>query len=175
MSLSSDLLEQARHLAARDKKKPKQANLRRAVSTAYYALFHYLGEEAAKGLAGSTDQELRNLVRRALVHGKMKDFCIKFNGNAKFAVPVLQELDKKLTISTNKEIVKLSKAFCDLQHQRHEADYNLAKFVNRPEALNACDQVKEAIEAWEKLKLSDPKITATFLISLLLWPSLNGR
>jgi hypothetical protein len=38
MSFADDLLEQAYHLANRESKKPKQASLRRAVSTAYYAL-----------------------------------------------------------------------------------------------------------------------------------------
>ena len=41
-----DLLEQARILAKLDVKKPKQANLRRAVSSAYYAVFHFLVHEA---------------------------------------------------------------------------------------------------------------------------------
>jgi uncharacterized protein (UPF0332 family) len=40
VALHDDLLAQAEHLARVDKKKPKQANLRRAVSAAYYALFH---------------------------------------------------------------------------------------------------------------------------------------
>jgi hypothetical protein len=34
-----DLLEQAVRLAKLDAKRPKQANLRRAISSAYYALF----------------------------------------------------------------------------------------------------------------------------------------
>jgi len=39
MNLAEDLLEQANHLARRERGKPKQASLRRAVSTAYYACF----------------------------------------------------------------------------------------------------------------------------------------
>src|SRR5712692_5365690 len=46
MPYADDLLEQARHLANREKKRPRQASLRRAVSTAYYALFHLLISEA---------------------------------------------------------------------------------------------------------------------------------
>jgi hypothetical protein len=38
MPYAHDLLEQAKHLANREKKRPRQASLRRAVSTAYYAL-----------------------------------------------------------------------------------------------------------------------------------------
>jgi hypothetical protein len=48
VSFPNDLLEQARHLANREPRRPKQASLRRAVSTAYYALFHLLSIETAK-------------------------------------------------------------------------------------------------------------------------------
>jgi hypothetical protein len=46
MPYSDHLPEQAKHLANREKKKPRQASLRRAVSTGYYALFHLLIHEA---------------------------------------------------------------------------------------------------------------------------------
>ena len=36
-----DLIGLAKTIADLDPKKPRQANLRRAVSTAYYAVFHY--------------------------------------------------------------------------------------------------------------------------------------
>ncbi len=51
MSLHDDLLEQAKHLANREPRRPKQASLRRAISAAYYALFHLLVDEATKLLA----------------------------------------------------------------------------------------------------------------------------
>ena len=46
MSLHDDLLEQAQHLANRERKQPRQASLRRAISSACYALFHLLISEA---------------------------------------------------------------------------------------------------------------------------------
>lgn len=46
MSLYEDLFSQSEQLARLDPKKPKQANLRRAVSAAYYATFHFLVHEA---------------------------------------------------------------------------------------------------------------------------------
>ena len=46
MPFADDLLEQAHHLANREPEDPKQASLRRAVSTAYYGLFHLLINEA---------------------------------------------------------------------------------------------------------------------------------
>src|SRR5208337_2257920 len=47
MSLHAELLDQAEQLAQLDPRRPKQANLRRAVSSAYYALFHLLAWEAS--------------------------------------------------------------------------------------------------------------------------------
>ncbi|MYK85141.1 MAG: hypothetical protein F4025_01730 [Synechococcus sp. SB0669_bin_7] len=47
MSLAADLLQQARHLINRDLRRPRQANLRRSISTAYYSLFSLLVDAAA--------------------------------------------------------------------------------------------------------------------------------
>ena len=56
-----DLLEQAARLARLDTQKPKQANLRRAISSAYYALFHLLVDEACRVQIGA------HIVRRRSV------------------------------------------------------------------------------------------------------------
>ena len=56
MTLHHDLLDQASHLATRETKKPKQASLRRAVSAAYYALFHLLVADGAKRAAAVGDR-----------------------------------------------------------------------------------------------------------------------
>jgi len=53
-SLSADLLAQAGDLLTKEKKKPKQANVRRAISTAYYALFHFVSDKVTKELVGTT-------------------------------------------------------------------------------------------------------------------------
>ena len=58
--------EQAEHLVARERKKPKQASLRRAVA-AYYALFHLLvgdGPTQPPGLSGR--------IQRAFDHSDMR-------------------------------------------------------------------------------------------------------
>lgn len=66
MSLAKDLLEQAKHLASRERKRPKQASLRRAVSTAYYAVFYLLIGEAVRNWSRS-DQRAK--LARAFEHG----------------------------------------------------------------------------------------------------------
>lgn len=54
MGFGEDLLKQADHLATYEGVKPTQAALRRAVSTAYYALFHLLTEDASQRWNGSS-------------------------------------------------------------------------------------------------------------------------
>ncbi len=57
MAFADDLLEQAYHLANKDAQ-PTQASLRRAVSTAYYALFHLLIDDAVSKWAVSGSEAL---------------------------------------------------------------------------------------------------------------------
>ena len=77
-----DLIGLAKAIAELDPKKPRQANLRRAVSTAYYAVFHYLADEVCCGQIGTqnSQKEHRHALARAFVHTSMKDACISFAG-----------------------------------------------------------------------------------------------
>lgn len=45
MGLADDLLEDARHLAAKGDAESRDSCRRRAISTAYYAVFHLLVED----------------------------------------------------------------------------------------------------------------------------------
>lgn len=79
MSFPEDMLEIAEELANRDPNRPKQASLRRAISTAYYALFHLLVQDSASRLVPGADNDpLRNLVSRAFNHGSMKELCLAY-------------------------------------------------------------------------------------------------
>src|SRR5438309_3480401 len=83
MSLHADLLLQARQLATREPRRPRQASLRRAVSTAYYALFHLLISEATSRLiTGPGRGRLRQSLGRAFVHTAMREAALGFARNA---------------------------------------------------------------------------------------------
>jgi len=72
MGLSQDLLEQARLLATTKPRHPKDASLRRAVSTAYYALFHLLTDGASRFLTSGLNRDsLRNLISRGFTHSEI--------------------------------------------------------------------------------------------------------
>lgn len=75
--LSRDLLDLADQLAKLGSTRPKQAVLRRAISTAYYGVFHFLIEQATKELAGvrGTDANLRAFLARGVSHAGLKSIC----------------------------------------------------------------------------------------------------
>lgn len=62
-ALHAQLLHQARHLAIKEPSRPQQASLRRAVSTAYYALFHFLIDEACRIWVGAGARQNRSAQR----------------------------------------------------------------------------------------------------------------
>jgi hypothetical protein len=77
--LPHDFLEAALDLANSSRGKPKQAHLRRAVSTTYYAMFHALARCCADLFIGGTgtgrSKEAWTQVYRALDHGFAKSAC----------------------------------------------------------------------------------------------------
>lgn len=82
MNVYDDLISQALLLATQDLKKPKQANLRRAISSTYYAVFHYLVDEACCLQMGTQHAQAayRHVLGRAFVHNVMKQACTSFGG-----------------------------------------------------------------------------------------------
>jgi hypothetical protein len=171
LSLPRDLLDQARHLVGKEPKRPKQASLRRAVSTAYYALFHLLTEAAAARLVtgGAREQQaLRMVVRRAFSHGDMKRASVSFAGGSAPA-----EWQTALaTAGVTADVRLVASAFHDLQGARHEADYNLGRIYTRREAQEFVRRCEDAFDAWARCrKAHDAEV---FLAALLLHARLKG-
>lgn len=160
MSYHADLIDQALLLAGRGRK-PKQADLRRAVSAAYYALFHLLAEAGAKRVARRATT--RTIVRRAFVHGIMRNVCEQVSRNR-----MPRPWHRRVGSSLPPDLVAVASAFIELQEARHEADYNLEPTFYRSAVYDLIDQAKRAMEDWEKLKKSRPDTAEVFLLALLL-------
>jgi hypothetical protein len=81
--LHQDLLAQSRLLAGLDPAAPKQADLRRAVSSAYYAVFHFFIHETVEHFATGLppDAASRVAIARAFVHGSMRAACNCFSSD----------------------------------------------------------------------------------------------
>jgi hypothetical protein len=70
MAFAEDLLKRAFLLLNKEPKTPTQASLRRSVSTAYYALFHLLIQDAS---VNWSRLDTRDYLARAFEHKTMKE------------------------------------------------------------------------------------------------------
>jgi hypothetical protein len=152
MAFAEDLLEQAYHLARRERTKPRQGSLRRAVSTAYYALFNLLIREATGNWKGNAQ---RARLARAFEHGKMRRASdgvvhLKFPGQDKQTVADLK---------------KVAAAFASLQEARHIADYDGSRKWSRTDALRTVNQAAATFRIWHTIR--NERIAVDFLLSLL--------
>ena len=172
MSYHADLLEQAIHLAKREPKKPRQASLRRAVSSAYYALFHLLIDEGARSLSPTGNDPLRQQIKRAFAHGDMVAVCKGFVAGHKSATlnkqvsnpPVATR--RLVVFPLNPDLVSVLETFIELQDARHQADYDLSRQWNRMDVLNHVGAARQALKDWQAVR-KNPE-TTVLLAALLL-------
>ena len=110
------LLEQAERLASAGVGRPRQTDLRRAVSAAYYALFHLLTQDGAQRLTRRA--EFRPLVARKYEHGLMRDVSDRVAKNQ------LEEGFRSLLPSWPDDVRQVASAIAELQGKRHRAEYD---------------------------------------------------
>lgn len=165
------LLEQAAHLAQRDLRKPTQANLRRAVSAAYYAFFHFLILRSVQQQTGSVPSPagIHPLLARTYDHGEMKECCKAFlTGSIPGGV---QRFCGGLPRSPL--IARLCADFVTAQEKRHEADYDFSLVFNRKDTHSLIAQVTSAIHSTRSAPMTDE--FKLFLLCLSHWNKLKKR
>ncbi len=167
-----DLFSQARMLATFDPGKPKQANLRRAVSSAYYALFHFLVDQACRAQIGTQHSQAgyRHAIARAFSHAVMKQACTSFGGGT-LKSTVLKGLPA--TFSVPPEIRTLAGYFVELQEKRHQADYDLSERFQRVDVMTQITMAESCVTHFALLPSSDEK--RFFLACLWAWSGLVNR
>lgn len=122
-----DLLELAEHLSQREAGRPKQVSLRRAVSTAYYAVFHSLAHICAHELIGdSKPWNVYTPIYRLLDHGTAKRY-FKRSDTAAALSPI-------------------GNTFILLQEARHAADYDPEPSFGRHQVRELCAQARFAVD-----------------------------
>lgn len=167
-----DLLDLAVRLARLDARRPRQANLRRAVSSAYYALFHMLVAEACRARIGAHHSQapFRQVLGRAFTHGVLKDAC-KSLGGGTLKKSVARGLPATFAIPA--EVRDLAQTFVEIQETRHVADYDLTQRFRRSDVLYLIRVVEDQIRAFAALSASDEK--RFFLACLWAWKELANR
>lgn len=167
-----DLLEQAVRLATLDIKKPKQANLRRAVSAVYYAVFHLLVDEACRVPIGAQHHQspFRQVMGKAFAHSIMKEACRSLGGGT-LKKSVSKGLPASFTIPG--EVQRLVQTFIELQDKRHIADYDLTERFKRADVLALIVEVRKHSTNFRNLASSNEK--RFFLACLWAWKELANR
>ena len=149
-----DLLNTADDLVAGDGKsrKPRQSNLRRAVSTAYYAMFHCLAICCANALAGSSgphrSKHAWRQVYRALEHGLARNNCRNKNFLSKFP----------------QEVEDFANAFVSLQEKRHSADYDPFARFNKLEVESDIAAARRVIEGFQSASTKHRRAFAVYVL-----------
>jgi hypothetical protein len=159
LTLHHDLLEQAHHLAFREPGKPRQASLRRAVSTAYYSLFHFLLHEATNRLFPARPAALRERASRAFTHFEAKNVCEIF---AREKGGIKDLTDDPL----ERQLAEIATTFIQLQEARQWADYDLMQTFDRIQVVDYVDQARVAMAKWKTIR-NNPN-TNVFLAALLV-------
>ena len=153
MAFSDDLLEQALHLAKREPKRPRQASLRRAISTVYYALFHLLITDAVSNWKIASQ---RPLLARIFEHSRMK---VASGRAVSYAFP---DADPSVVA----HLRNVAGAFSQLYEDRHTADYDNATQWSRTEVLTQINLVQQAFASWRAIR--DQDIASDYLLSLFV-------
>ncbi len=144
MRYAQDLLNAARVIAAQGPE--SQALLRRAVSTAYYAVFHLLIEDACSRWSHE-DQRLR--LARQFDHKRMRD--------ASAMTAKRSQGGGSLWV--------VASAFVYLQERRHEADYDLSGTFSAADADTDVSLAESAFQSWERIR--EDESAKDYLFALL--------
>jgi hypothetical protein len=148
MTMHEDLFEIADRLARLDSGRPRQASLRRAVSTAYYAVFHALAYLCSDRLVGwGKSWEFVSPIYRSLDHARAKTVLTSW-------------LPKH-----GSDIALIGQTFIELQEKRHIADYDPEPRHGRAETIDLIDQARTAITRITSLSPEDKLRLATQLIA----------
>lgn len=131
MSYDHDLIVTARRLARANPSKPRQADLKRAISTAYYATFHALAGLCADlfiGTGGDRSRPAWRQVYRALEHGFAKNAC-----------------SQAVNLGFPPGVQNFANSFVRLQEERHRADYDPDARYSRAETQLLIANADQAI------------------------------
>ena len=169
MSLHDDLLATARRLMAGTAPPPTDADSRRAISTAHYALFHRLIEAAVAHFLPSHSADSRAVLARAFEHRTVKSVCARvIDANRKpGSVPLME---RALGLSVPPELVRVAQAFTMLYQRRQEADYDRNPVhdpITLASAQSSITQAASAFTDWSQLEVANPAIAQAFLVLLL--------
>ena len=148
-----DFIATARLLAAQPSRgRPLETNLRRAVSTAYYALFHCLAECCADMIVGGSGANRNRAawlrVYRGLQHRTARNRCLEQNIVADFSA----------------ELQGFARVFADMQPARNSADYDPDAEFSRKVVLKYISDSENVIRQFPNAPIADRRAFAVHVL-----------
>lgn len=135
--------------------RPSRAKINRAISTAYYALYHHLIDAAVARLVGRertpAARELRRTLSRGFDHARMKKVAAWFAPRTQVPKEIMALLGQTPASPTGfvpSKLANVAHAFVELQEARHAADYDIEKRFTRTEARALVTRARAAIGDW---------------------------
>jgi hypothetical protein len=155
------LFEQADALAAHPQ--ARQTDLRRAISAAYYGLFHFALTAAADMVVGTSNRSAPRyaLVYRNVDHSRLRTLCDQLSGKN------LQALKSYVPSGGFWTIAGFAEVAANLYELRILADYDPSRNFTSNEVMIAISQAREAIK-WFQQGTAEQRVT--FLTLLLFKP-----
>ena len=148
----TDFIATARDLAqASTRGRPRQTNLRRAVSTTYYALFHAIAACCADTLVGGPNSNRSEgawlQVYRALEHGYARRRCAH------------RDIEK-----FPDEVQDFANQFVQMQQERHRADYSPAGTFYKDWVLQKIAEAEYQLGRFSRVPLRDRRAFAVHVL-----------
>jgi len=156
LAYHDDLLRQARELAAKGRGRPRQVNLRRAISSAYYASFHLLASDGAAIFSPSQPAKLAGQIGRAFNHQDMRVVCANFiewnrnYHNPKYGLPPWAR--RMVAFPIDPSLLVVCRIFKNLQVDRHTADYDVSYNWTRSGASEHVAAAGQLFSEWRKVR-----------------------
>jgi uncharacterized protein (UPF0332 family) len=159
------LFEQADKLIASQAGRPRQADIRRAVSAAYYGIFHAITTKAVDQFVGATNRDRSHygLAYRSVSHSRLREVCSEVQKST-------QSNKYRPYVPTSgfgSNIVAFAEAVLELQERRHSADYDVMISMTRSDAALAIGTARAALGGFDKASQQEK---LTFLSPLLFSP-----
>lgn len=153
----AELLDLADQLASLDTHPERTTHLRRAVSTAYYAVFHELAAEVVMAtLQSEYWDDTAAAMARWISHTDLSNLCRAATGAGARALRVA-------LAPVGSETVQIAQAFLNLQAERHQADYDDTYDITPALAETLVAAAREAVARAQQLLADEDQNHRRFL------------
>jgi hypothetical protein len=141
---------------------PRQADLRRAISNAYYAIFHAVATQAADDFARRTQRQTPRygLIYRSIDHSSLRRLC---EDVIKTTLPAKYSRYQPMG-GFGPDLAAVATAIVDLQEKRHLADYDPLFRAVMSDSISAVATARAALALFRNANRTRRKIFLSLLV-----------